>query len=629
MYFAMGCIIPYYVMKHAEDEALYQQGLKMDQQEELLNGRLDEGLQQPWQQQAQQPEGGGQETGMDGSGAESAIVLDSSNPKGYRRRAFFEDLDAIASSDNTPTEAVFTLQQPKHIHHTSHTESQPIRPLQPGSDTSSAPQPLTPTQIFYQTQQSHRKEILNNMNQVYAAERQAAKLHKIKKPRDYTRLIDRSVWEARKWILFKMPVDYRHFNNRIPGTKLNTAQKTKRFRQLMDEALNQGRWVYDHDRDYPDFGGLTGWSKNMKNERTRDVAINRPPFPEAGKYHWEPLVSLSSKGLPEQHSHQPSQQQQYSLRTAAEGWLAYRIEREDFCNLLGPRHIILVGDMIHWQLHDSILYNMFDTPQICYGDLACHLGAGHPLCPLPNDVRLKFVRNDVLSSPQPQKSRLNETKTQDPVEMSWLRDMKLKDTIILGATHFTMPDKLFWRQLTDTVIKIRKARPEALIIYRNNPVGHPDCPSKANGFNSGQTRRPQKLSERQKQKQKQKQQKGSVKAGQSAFRNKKKLFPLAHSWTTFSAPAEPFTQDIPLAEMLDFPLDWVHYDRQNRMAKEIVEATGGIYWNVATMTNMRPDGHVGGQDCLSYKRPGPTDEWALSLYNLFKAIDLVEREFSS
>ncbi|KAF9081364.1 hypothetical protein BGX27_004956, partial [Mortierella sp. AM989] len=85
--------------------------------------------------------------------------------------------------------------------------------------------------------------------------------------------------------------------------------------------------------------------------------------------------------------------------------------------------------------------------------------------------------------------------------------------------------------------------------------------------------------------------------------------------------------DIPIAEMLDYPLNWVHYDRQNRIAKEIVEATGGVYWNIATMTNMRPDGHVGGQDCLTYKRPGPTDEWAVSLYNLFKTIEMVETEF--
>ena len=68
--------------------------------------------------------------------------------------------------------------------------------------------------------------------------------------------------------------------------------------------------------------------------------------------------------------------------------------------------------------------------------------------------------------------------------MPWLKDMRLKDTVILGATHQTLKDKAFERLLTDTIIKIRKARPEALIIYRNNPVGRPECPSKVNGLNA-------------------------------------------------------------------------------------------------------------------------------------------------
>ncbi|KAF9135091.1 hypothetical protein BGW39_004723 [Mortierella sp. 14UC] len=264
--------------------------------------------------------------------------------------------------------------------------------------------------------------------------------------------------------------------------------------------------------------------------------------------------------------------------------------------ILGPRHIVLVGDLIHWQLHDSIMYNMFDNPQACYGDLACHLEVGHPLCPLPNDVRLKFVRNDLLSAMRPRKSR----KTQDPVEMPWLKDMRLKDTVILGATHQALKDKAFQRLLTDTISKIRKARPDALIIYRNNPVGHSECSSVANAFNGNEAQREQKQKERQQEQQQQQH--------------------------TFGAPARAFTNDIPTVEMLHYPLSWAHYDRQNRIAKVIVEASGGIYWNIATMTNMRPDGHVGGQDCLSYKRPGSTDEWAVSLFNLFNTIEAVERE---
>ncbi|KAG0371257.1 hypothetical protein BGX24_001775, partial [Mortierella sp. AD032] len=225
----------------------------------------------------------------------------------------------------------------------------------------------------------------------------------------------------------------------------------------------------------------------------------------------------------------------------------------------------------------------------------------------------------------PRKFQLNETKTQDPVEMPWLKDMRLKDTVILGATHQTLKDKIFQRLLTDTINKIRKARPEALIIYRNNPVGHPECPSKNNGFNGNMAQREQKQKERQQEQEQEQRQQQQQKQQQRVLESRVKV-PIPHDHSTFGAPARPFTKDIPTVEMLHYPLNWAHYDRQNQIAKAIVEASGGIYWNVATMTNMRPDGHVGGQDCLSYKRPGPTDEWAVSLFNLFKTIELVERE---
>ncbi|KAG0006308.1 hypothetical protein BGZ79_003773 [Entomortierella chlamydospora] len=180
-----------------------------------------------------------------------------------------------------------------------------------------------------------------------------------------------------------------------------------------------------------------------------DVQFSETKVPEADKYYWRPVIGAKESNV--------------RTGAGAMGWHAQRIQRQDFC-------VVLIGDLIHWQLHDPIVHNMLDTLQARYGDLAYHLGFGPPLCPLPNDMRLKFVRDDLLSPIRPSKI------------------VKLKDTIILGATHQTMDDKTFQRRLTDTLIKIRKARPNALIIYRNNPVGYPNCPSKANGFNSNKVK---------------------------------------------------------------------------------------------------------------------------------------------
>ncbi|KAF9106151.1 hypothetical protein BGX27_009277, partial [Mortierella sp. AM989] len=418
MYLVVGCIIPYYVMKFAEEEELYRQ---VDQ------------------------------TSSPSQGEE---IFDVNNPKGYRLRVFFQDLNDVELLPALPLLPVQQQQQPIHDHvvHIPHSQGLNSPSLEPIKETIASAAGRVP--------QFRHKEILSNLDELFHLQRQRAKLSKVNSLKSYARMINRVTQEARKGAIKRLPEDFQFLDTKIPGTGLDTPEKTRRFRQLMDEALNKGHWVYESRRDYPDFGGAIGWNKKKKNERDRDVAINRPTFPEAGKYHWEPIVEAAGSSA--------------RAGAAAMGWHAQRIQPQDFCRVLGPRHIVLVGDLIHWQLHDSIMYNMFDTPQACYGDLACHLGVGHPLCPLPNDVRLKFVRNDLLSPIRPHKSKLNETKTQDPVEMPWLRDMKLKDTVILGATHQTMDDREFRKRLLDTLIKTRKARPDALIIYRNNPVGHPD-----------------------------------------------------------------------------------------------------------------------------------------------------------
>ncbi|KAF9152834.1 hypothetical protein BG015_004615 [Linnemannia schmuckeri] len=622
LYLAMGCIIPYYVMKQAEEEEIWQQAALRKQQqtgptEEEVFLRHGGGFRDRIRFFGSSSGGGGTRlVEKEGDAEVGAGTGGNGDIKMYKRKAFFQDLSETGSESLSSVVG---------------RESLPglIR-IQPFSDSSSSsPNSFYnngSTKELRQQQFVRQRQILQSLTETYDKHSQQAKFHRIKGTKSYETHVKKAVEAAKAWVAKMMPPEIQVFESRIPGTKLDNPGKTRRFRELMSKGLDKGRWVYEPERDYPDFGGATGWNKKKHGERDRDVAIDRAPFPEAGKYHWQPTLAKKAKT---------------GERTG--GWHATRIQPEEFCRILGPRHIVLVGDLIHWQLHDSIMYNMFDNPQACYGDLACHLGVGHPLCPLPNDVRLKFVRNDLLSAVRSRKGqRVNETKTQDPVEMPWLKDMRLKDTVILGATHQTLKDKVFQRLLTDTIIKIRKARPEALIIYRNNPVGHPECPSKANGFNANQVLRKQKQKERQMELQQLSSPQakssavgagaGPITPGHQQQQQQQRVLeskikaPVVHASKTFGPPAKPFTKDIPIKEMLHYPLNWAHYDRQNKIAKAIVEASGGIYWNIATMTNMRPDGHVGGQDCLSYKRPGPTDEWAVSLFNLFKTIELVEQQ---
>ncbi|KAF9581631.1 hypothetical protein BGW38_001276 [Lunasporangiospora selenospora] len=614
MFVALGCIIPYYTMKHAEEEIALQEEL-------LVQERLTQDQESPsMQTQGQFNQGTSQEKSSTSTNAEEP------DSRKYKRRAFFEDVafsslvQANQQQHRSPSHLRLQrpLGPPNEIPHGEPWQDPRLGPNTPLRNREKGSHPVpsehassiplqrpslsaNPDKQQLSLTRKKQRDILKLVNKRVKSLRRQASFQRVHTTQDYEEIVLAPALHATREYLLKRFSEEGLVRDKIPGTGIVTFAATQRFRELMDRALNQGRWVYEPDRDYPDFGGATGWNKKKQNERDRDVAIDRAPFPEAGKYHWEPSPLATQDDMFE------TMGREYSRLSKAHGWYANRLQPDEFCRLLGPRHIVLVGDMIHWQLHDSIMYNMFDNPQSCYGDLACHLGVGHPLCPLPHDVRLKFVRNDVLSPVRTQASRMNETKKQDPVEMSWLRDMKLKDTIILGATHFMgIKDSQFQRRLVDTVVKIRKVHPDALIIYRNNPVGHPECPCKQNGFNV----------ERNKVREMDPVRKGG-KSHSSPLRDT----------MTIGAPARPFEKDIPVLELMTYPLNWGHYDRQNRMAKEIIEAVGGIYWNVATMTNMRPDGHVGGQDCLGYRRPGPTDEWAVSLFNLFKTIEVVEQEF--
>ncbi|KAF9166352.1 hypothetical protein DFQ26_008147 [Actinomortierella ambigua] len=647
LYVALGCVIPYYVMKHADQQYRMEEQFWLQEQQEQQQQQQSQ-LQQQLQEQQQLMEQLHQEGQQQ---FPSVPVVDTVAPpvppvppERYKRQAFFQDvvlsqlIGTPASVDNAlPAKSRRPSFQSRQHHHR---QQQQHREAVATEATSLIPE------------MDQHVEALEQLHRSYLKMRQLSGLTPgIKTAEDYKRKSFYAANATQAWI--NRRVQRFGMADRIAGTKIQGPAATQRFRQLMDAALNKGRWVYEADRDYPDFGGATGWNKKKKTERDRDPAIDRPPFPEAGKYHWEPSV-LSGQDwdakrsgmnkVDEEGAHGNSNSNEDNNNNGNHndrvGWYSSRVQPSDFCRLLGERHLVLIGDMIHWQLHDAMLYNMFDNPQACYGDLACHLGVGHPLCPLPHDVRMKFVRNDLLSTLKPKMSRLNETKAQNPVEMSWLRDLKLKDTVILGATHFhPFSDGEFRRRLTDVFTKIRRIRPDTLVIYRNRAIGHPHCPSKANNFNMAYhdhrrlpnppqpKPRPQPdtaLSPRAQQLRK-------IFALQQSLLDVQVIPPGRPPMPPVELPrwrAQPLESAVPVEELLHYPLDWVHAERQNQMAKMIVEAAGGIYWNVATMTDLRPDGHRGDQDCLLYRRPGPTDEWAVSLYNLFRTIEQVEQEFS-
>lgn len=141
----------------------------------------------------------------------------------------------------------------------------------------------------------------------------------------------------------------------------------------------------------------------------------------------------------------------------------------------------------------------------------------------------------------------------DVPELAWGREAKrYKGSVILlnRGAHFVPSGEGFEAQLNYTLRELRKLLPEALIVFRSTPAGHPNC----------------SLHER----------------------------PL----------------EMPL-NITEWPYNWDKFEEQNRFAKRMVESVGGVFFDVQPMTSLRPDWHVLGArgDCLHHCRPGPVDDW--------------------
>jgi hypothetical protein len=135
--------------------------------------------------------------------------------------------------------------------------------------------------------------------------------------------------------------------------------------------------------------------------------------------------------------------------------------------------------------------------------------------------------------------------------------------LMLNRAPVLETDDQFIRGLIDTVQFVRDNHPETLIIYKSTSIGHPHCDD----------------------------------------------------------ATEPLEKHLTDAEQRKLPFGWSELSRRNAMARAIVEGAGGVFIDLAALTDLRPDGHIGGQDCLRYCLPGPLDSWAQILYHVFLALE--------
>ncbi|KAL1922339.1 uncharacterized protein VTP21DRAFT_9878 [Calcarisporiella thermophila] len=236
------------------------------------------------------------------------------------------------------------------------------------------------------------------------------------------------------------------------------------------------------------------------------------------------------------------------------------VDREEWCKMMKGRDVLLVGDELQYQIHDLLLDAFRDGPTVCYGLLSCK---GHTICP-SEGTRVRYIRNDVLSHVKVNPSLEGGQPSVDIIQQPWIRPgvTKAYRIMILNRGAHYQDDDAFRVGLAETLRELREFHPDLLIIYRNTPIGHIGC----------------------------------------------------------NNATAPLARPPSAADLEDAPYHLADFARQNAIARVLVERAGGIYVDVAGMTGMRPDGHVGGRDCWRYCMPGPIDIWTTLFYNVMRLV---------
>ncbi|KAH8554133.1 hypothetical protein BGW37DRAFT_483575 [Umbelopsis sp. PMI_123] len=319
----------------------------------------------------------------------------------------------------------------------------------------------------------------------------------------------------------------------IPGTAIKTTEQAQDTYSKID-CFTQGSWVYSPTpRELLIHLQESLYSKCDKRYE-RDLKATDTS-------EWQVRNELKYIWIPVDRSQCP-------LRP---------VDKSNWCDIMNSRHILLVGDILQFQMHELLLDSFRDGPAVCYGELNCK---DHTLCSEP-ELRLRYLRNDILSVGRKNPEVQGGHPEMRVVQWPWVTSNIIGKypVLILNRGASYVDDNVFRTQLIETIRVIRSAEMDHLIIYRSTPIGHPDCDSAAGPLDA-------KLTE---------------------------------------------------SELQDLPYHWGDFKRQNLIAKEIVQAAGGVFIDVAQMTDLRPDGHIGGQDCMRYCIPGPLDAWVDILYNVF------------
>ncbi|KAG0002095.1 hypothetical protein BGZ65_002930 [Modicella reniformis] len=399
----------------------------------------------------------------------------------------------------------------------------------------------------------------------------------------------------------------------IHGTSIkNDTVGAKRIRDQIHCWTQHGSWVRQDEKS--DKGALTSWSARKSHGDRRfgvcdtrfmeglDRALGSPSnndrhflgeydqkngrwlVREAVKYRWVPDESICGPVAPI-----PNENTDTTPTTGLgdERSIYQLFDKEMFCEILAGRHLLVAGDTTQYQLYDSIL-SAVGSVSSCGDELNCR--QSHQLCATSN---VTFARNDFISVPWALDAidDNNDYPSGLSIEQPWATTEMLQTygIVLLNKGLIWKPDDKFLTELVFTMKHLWKFYPNVMILYRATPPV-------SNCTVLKEQREDETI---------------AGDDGESIVPGLKIQRPLATTPERTRDSIDPARWFRPtLADV----------QRQNRMAKAIVESAGGIFLDTENMFAMRPDGRVGDGDCSLFCAPGPVDIYADLLFNTLRIL---------
>lgn len=202
--------------------------------------------------------------------------------------------------------------------------------------------------------------------------------------------------------------------------------------------------------------------------------------------------------------------------------------------------------------------------------------------------------------------RSNELEDLDAKQYAhWLDLISLYDisVVFLNAGAHYQEDSVLFPRLSRVLSAIYTIRPEMSVFFRNTPMGHADC-------------------------------------GQAMHNS-----PTSTKYLTYPTEQEACTTEtdregldsarnltyLPCLRSLGVKYQWHRFYHQNLLVRNYLRVNfpSVVYIDVATSTNLRPDSHVGADDCLHYCMPGPIDNWVEQHYHALVSLPIPENGINS